>query len=544
MSKGFSDDFLWGGAIAAAQADGGFRDGGKGISTQDLRYFDTAWSKEKRTEMRNVNMTTEIFNNALNDVDNTHYPFRWGIDFYHTYKDDLRLMKELGLKIFRTSICWSRIYPNGDDAQPNEEGIQHYVDLFSECKKLGIKVFATILHYDIPVNLVLKYDGWKNRKVVYFYEKYVRTLFERLGDLVDFWLPFNEINCSKFNPYNGCCLIKDQEEDYESAIFQCAHHQFIANALAVKAAKEMLKNPMVGGMIARFTTYPATCKPEDMMQTILDENYKNYFYTDVMARGKYPSYTDRMFAQNNIHIVKEDEEKYFEQLGAYDSELENLVVSYRDKEDHSTAEYNKKIPEIISSYGLNKDLIEQALIKVSMGDTRGKDCFWFIQAPVKFEFLLTLYAYMYFGNDFIYKPNFICDEAGIPYSHAPGNIGDIEIYNRDMYWLIEATLIRSKMQQVNNETVNLFRHVDTTKVGNKYLTLVAPYIHDDTKLIFNVASIITMLETEALVLYSDAQTTNEFVAELRNDHYFEEMQSKSKAFISNLRAKLNSMDIG
>ena len=151
---------------------------------------------------------------------------------------------------------------------------------------------------------------------------------------------------------------------------------------------------------------------------------------------------------------------------------------------------------------------------------------------------------MYFGNDFIYKPNFICDEAGIPYSHAPGNIGDIEIYNRDMYWLIEATLIRSKMQQVNNETVNLFRHVDTTKVGNKYLTLVAPYIHDDTKLIFNVASIITMLETEALVLYSDAQTTNEFVAELRNDHYFEEMQSKSKAFISNLRAKLNSMDIG
>lgn len=242
--------------------------------------------------------------------------------------------------------------------------------------------------------------------------------------------------------------------------------------------------------------------------------------------------------------AKEDEEKYFEQLGAYDSELENLVVSYRDKEDHSTAEYNKKIPEIISSYGLNKDLIEQALIKVSMGDTRGKDCFWFIQAPVKFEFLLTLYAYMYFGNDFIYKPNFICDEAGIPYSHAPGNIGDIEIYNRDMYWLIEATLIRSKMQQVNNETVNLFRHVDTTKVGNKYLTLVAPYIHDDTKLIFNVASIITMLETEALVLYSDAQTTNEFVAELRNDHYFEEMQSKSKAFISNLRAKLNSMDIG
>lgn len=306
MSKGFSKSFLWGGAIAASQADGGFRDGGKGISTQDLRYFDKAWDKQKRTEMRNINMTTEIFQKALEDTDNTHYPFRWGIDFYHRYKDDLAMMEELGLKVFRTSICWARIFPNGDDEEPNQEGLQFYKDLFSECHKRGMKVFATMLHYDIPVNLVLKYGGWKNRKVVYFYERYARTLFENLGDLVDYWLPFNEINCSKFNPYNGCCLIKDQEEDYESTIFQCAHHQFVANALAVKAAKEILKNPMVGGMIARFTTYPATCRPEDMMQTILDENYKNYFYTDILARGKYPSYTERMFEENNIHIEKED----------------------------------------------------------------------------------------------------------------------------------------------------------------------------------------------------------------------------------------------
>lgn len=306
MSKGFSKTFLWGGAIAASQADGGFRDGGKGISTQDLRYFDTEWSKEKRTEMRNINMTTEIFKRALEDTDNTHYPFRWGIDFYHTYKEDLALLEELGLQVFRTSICWSRIYPNGDDEYPNMEGIQHYIDLFTECHKRGMKVFATILHYDIPVNLVLKYGGWKNRKVICFYEKYVRTLYKYLGKLVDFWLPFNEINCSKFNPYNGCCLIKDQEEDYESAIFQCTHHQFIANALAVKAAKEMLEKPMVGGMIARFTTYPATCRPEDMMQTILDENYSNYFYMDVMARGKYPAYIERMFEEKHICIQKEE----------------------------------------------------------------------------------------------------------------------------------------------------------------------------------------------------------------------------------------------
>ncbi|RQN12004.1 glycosyl hydrolase family protein [Clostridium butyricum] len=305
MSK-FPKDFLWGGAIAASQADGAYLEGGKGLDTQDLRYFDASWDKEKRTENRNINMTTERFNEALIAKDITHYPFRWGIDFYNKYKEDLALFEELGLKIFRTSINWARIFPNGDDETPNEEGLQYYIDLFDECHKRGIKVFATILHYNIPVNLVTKYGGWKNRKLVDFYLKYATTLFKRIGNRVDYWLPFNEINCAKFNPYNGCCLIKDQEEDYESSIFQCLHHQFIANALTIKAAHEILPGAKVGGMIARFTTYPATCKPADVMQAILDENYKNYFYTDVMARGKYPSYTQRMFEESNIKIVKED----------------------------------------------------------------------------------------------------------------------------------------------------------------------------------------------------------------------------------------------
>lgn len=301
----FPEGFLWGGAIAASQADGAWNKGGKGIDTQDLRYFDSSWSKAQRDENRNINMTSSRFQKALYAKDITHYPFRWGIDFYHTYKEDLKLMEELGLKIFRTSISWSRIYPNGDDTVPNEEGIQYYIDLFSECHKCGMKVFATILHYNIPVHLVLKYGGWKNRKMVDFYIRYASTLFERLGNLVDYWLPFNEINCAKFNPYNGCGLIKDQEKDYESTIYQCTHHQFLANALAVEAAHRIIPGSKVGGMIARFTSYPATCRPEDVMQSILDENYKNYFYTDVMARGAYPSYVKRMFEDNEIHIVKE-----------------------------------------------------------------------------------------------------------------------------------------------------------------------------------------------------------------------------------------------
>lgn len=239
--------------------------------------------------------------------------------------------------------------------------------------------------------------------------------------------------------------------------------------------------------------------------------------------------------------AKEDEEEYFEQLGSFDASLESLILSYREKVDHSTAEYNKKIPNIINSYGLTADSIEQALVKVSNGDKKGKDTFWFIQDPVKFEFLLTLFVYTYYGDTFEYKPNFICDEAGIPYSHAPGNIGDIEIFNKDRYWLIEATLIRSKNQQINNETVNLFRHIDDTIDGQKYLTLVAPYIHEDTKLIFNVASIITMIKGNMLSLSSDAQTTDEFIADMKDKAYFGLLDSRTKNFIGNIRNKLNEI---
>lgn len=309
MRKGFPDNFLFGGAIAASQADGAYDEGGKGLDTQDLRYFNASWSREERADKKNKRINHQKFERALNDEDKEHYPFRWGIDFYHSYREDLAFMEELGLKIFRTSINWARIFPNGDDENPNEEGIQFYIDLFTECHRRGMKVFATILHYNIPVNLVLKYGGWKSRKTIDFYLRYAEVLFRRLGNLVDFWLPFNESNAGRFNPYNGVCLIEDEEENYENAIFQCLHHQFIANALTVRLAHEIIPGSMVGGMIARFTTYPATCKPEDVMQMIHDDQYSNFFYTDVMARGYYPEYMDRYFEQSKIKIHMEPEDE-------------------------------------------------------------------------------------------------------------------------------------------------------------------------------------------------------------------------------------------
>lgn len=302
-TAGFPQGFLWGGAMASSQAEGAFLQDGKGLDTQDLRYFDPNWSREEREKKTNRRMNDQRFRQALEDLEELeHYPFRHGIDFYNRWQEDIELFAELGIKVLRTSICWARIYPNGDDAQPNEAGLAFYKALFDACHARGIKVFATILHYNIPVHLVTSYGGWKSRKTVECYVRYAQTLFERLGDRVDFWLPFNEFNAGKFNPYNGVCLVEDQESAYQNTIFQCLHHQFVANARVVKLGHQILPGSKIGGMIARFTTYPATCKPQDVMQMILDDQYSNWFYLDVMARGKYPSYMDRYFASEGIHI--------------------------------------------------------------------------------------------------------------------------------------------------------------------------------------------------------------------------------------------------
>lgn len=311
MSKYESDKkILFGGAIACSQADGGFLDGGKGISTQDLRYLNPSWNAEEIEEKHQNNpFSVEEFKAALKDMSTDFYPFRRGIGFYHHYKEDLALMAEMGMEIFRTSICWSRIFPNGDDETPNEEGIRYYIDLFTECRKHGMKVFATMIHYDIPVNLVIKYNGWKNREIVKFFERYVTVLFERLGDLVDYWLPFNEINAAKFSPWDGVCLIPGNEKQMDQEIFQCLHHQFLCSARAVQIGRRLVPGKPVGAMIARFTTYPATCRPEDNLQAIQDDQYSNWFYLDVMARGYYPEYIQRYFHSLGVEVKLEEGDK-------------------------------------------------------------------------------------------------------------------------------------------------------------------------------------------------------------------------------------------
>lgn len=234
--------------------------------------------------------------------------------------------------------------------------------------------------------------------------------------------------------------------------------------------------------------------------------------------------------------AQEDEEEYFHILGSLDSSLLTVITKYRGAQSYSVDGYNQKLKNIVDTYELDKDSLAVYLNEVSEGKG-DKRAFWFIQAPLKFEFLLSLYLYACYGNEFDYKPNYLCDESGIPYSHAPGNIGDIEVFNRNQYWLVEATLIKGKTQQVNSETINLFRHIDQSKTGAKYLALVAPYIHDDTDLLIKVATVITMTESNSLV-FAKPYATRDFVEIAHTGESLENMQDYTVKFLRQLNTKM------
>ena len=249
----------------------------------------------------------------------------------------------------------------------------------------------------------------------------------------------------------------------------------------------------------------------------------------------YQSLHDKKFTISEE--AKEDELSYFKEIGSFPNDLYEIIQQNRKEVTTITKEYDNHLPTLISTYGLTSEIIKRELLNIT--NTRYSSCFWFIQPPVKFEFLLTLFAYSIYGKTFKYRPNFLYDDSGIPYSHAPGNMGDIEVFNEKLYWLIEATLIQSKNQQINNETVNLFRHIKS-KANEKFLTLVAPYVHDDTKLIFNVATLITIMESKKINLYSKAETTREFVDGM-GDNYFQLLRTNTQGFLTQVKRTLNKV---
>lgn len=289
MSGIFPKGFLWGGAVAANQCEGAYNEEGKGLSIQDIMPKGIIGEITEEPTADNMKLV--------------------GIDFYHRYKEDIKLLAEMGFKVFRTSIAWSRIFPNGDDVEPNELGLKFYDDLFDECHKYGIEPLVTISHYETPLSLAKKYDGWINRKMIGFYENYVRTIFTRYKEKVKYWLTFNEINSVLHAPFMSGGIYTPKEKLSLQDLYQAIHHELVASALAVKIGHEIMPEAMIGCMILSLPTYPLTPNPEDVIKAMKEEQ-KNYYFADVHVRGKYPKYLDKYFDEHNIkiEITKEDRE--------------------------------------------------------------------------------------------------------------------------------------------------------------------------------------------------------------------------------------------
>lgn len=289
----FREDFLWGGATAANQCEGGYQDGGRGLANVDVVPIGPDRYPVITGKMKMFEFDDDHF-----------YPAQEAIDMYHRYKDDIALFAEMGFKTYRMSIAWSRIFPKGDEKEPNEEGLAFYEDMFKECRKYGIEPLVTITHFDCPMHLVKEYGAWRSRELVGFYENLCRTLFTRYKGLVKYWLTFNEINMILHAPFMGAGLCFEPGENEEQVKYQAAHHELVASAIATKIAHEVDPENKVGCMLAAGNYYPYTCKPEDVWASV-EKDHENYFFIDVQSRGEYPAYALKELERKGIDIKME-----------------------------------------------------------------------------------------------------------------------------------------------------------------------------------------------------------------------------------------------
>lgn len=304
--QAFPAGFLWGGATAANQLEGAFDADGKGLSTSDMAPFVPKELRNGKDFTFDVNsVELEEFLGGNTDV---YFPKRNGVDFYHRYKEDIAMFAEMGFKVLRISMAWTRIFPTGEEEVPNEAGLAFYDNVLDELLKHNIEPLVTISHYEMPVHLTQKYNGWEDRRLIDLYLKFANTLFDRYKDKVKYWITFNEMNMILTSLYTGGGILEDKiKGSKEQVAYQATHHQFVASALAVKSGKEKMPNAQIGCMICRLETYAASSKPEDVLQT-LKEDQMNLFYPEVQARGEYPSYMNRYFEENGIELVKEPED--------------------------------------------------------------------------------------------------------------------------------------------------------------------------------------------------------------------------------------------
>ena len=291
-------DFLWGGALAAHQFEGGVLNTSKGLSVADV-------------------MTSGAYGVPRTITDGIeegkYYPNHIGIDFYGNYKEDIALLAELGFRCFRTSIAWSRIFPMGDEAEPNEEGLRFYDQVFDELLKYGIEPVITLSHFEMPYHLAKEYGGFTNRKTIEFFLNFAKTCFKRYKHKVKYWMTFNEIN-NQMNYKNDLFGWTNSGahfgsfENPEQAMYQCGHYELVASALAVRAGHEINPEFQIGNMIAMVPIYPYSCRPEDMMLSV-HEMHNRWFFCDVQCRGHYPAYALKMFERKGFRLDITDADK-------------------------------------------------------------------------------------------------------------------------------------------------------------------------------------------------------------------------------------------
>ncbi|HHK7027590.1 TPA: glycoside hydrolase family 1 protein, partial [Streptococcus pneumoniae] len=294
----FPDDFLWGGAVAANQVEGAYNEDGKGLSVQDVLPKGGLGEATENPTEDNLKLI--------------------GIDFYHKYKEDISLFSEMGFNVFRTSIAWSRIFPKGDEEEPNEAGLKYYDELFDELHAHGIEPLVTLSHYETPLYLARKYHGWIDRRMIHFYEKFARTVLERYKDKVKYWLTFNEVNSVLELPFTSGGIDIPKENLSKQELYQAIHHELVASSLVTKIAREINSEFKVGCMVLAMPAYPMTPNPKDVWATHEYENL-NYLFSDVHVRGYYPNYAKRYFKENDINI----------EFAAEDAELlKNYTVDF------------------------------------------------------------------------------------------------------------------------------------------------------------------------------------------------------------------------
>lgn len=328
IEKHMPEGFLWGGATAANQYEGGWDEGGRGPSIADILTGGTVDRARRLTPPA--------------PVEGEFYPNHSATDFYHHVDEDIRLYGEMGFKVYRFSVSWSRVFPNGDEEEPNEEGLRFYDHVLDELERYGIEPLVTISHYENPLHLSLAYGGWKKRALIDFYLRFARTLFERWRGRVHYWLTFNEINMLT-EPFGAvfCAGMLDEADNNEQMRYQAMHHQLVASALAVRIAHEIDPENRLGCMLAYHNSYPYTCHPDDMLCAQRHVQVHNFIAGDVHVRGSYPGFARRFFVENDVNLEELPEDEAVLRAGTVDfvsiSYYASDCVSARGMEGELTA---------------------------------------------------------------------------------------------------------------------------------------------------------------------------------------------------------------